>query len=199
MTRIVKAPEVRRAELLDTAEALFRRHGYASTAVEDIVREAKVAKGTFYHYFRTKEDLLEALARRMVQHLASHLSEIAADGSSTPIAKLQRMYAEAQRLGNKDVMSALHRPHNRELHDRNNAEIIRVVGPIVAKVVDQGCATGVFQVDDALATVQFIMAGSLFLFGEDTFNWTAEEREARLLAMKVVIQRALRVDMSQLT
>jgi AcrR family transcriptional regulator len=200
MTRIVKAPEVRRAELLDTADALFQRHGYANTAVEDIVREAGVAKGTFYHYFRTKEDVLGALATRMVDHMATRLRDIAADAAATPLQKLQRMYAEVQNIGNsrKDMVTTLNRPQNRELHDRNNVEIVRVLGPIVAEVIEQGKATGMFQVDDAVATVQFIMAGSLFLFGEDVFHWTTEEHAARMQAMKAIIQRALCVDMSQL-
>ncbi len=197
MVRTVKAPEVRRAELLDIAQSLFQKNGYVDTPVEDIVREANIAKGTFYHYFRTKEDVLAALATRLVENIAARFREIADDTKHRPIAKLKLMFTEAQRIGGsgKNVVQDLHRPANRELHDRNNVETIRVLGPIVAEVIEQGKAEGVFDVDDSLSTVQFIMAGSLFLFGEGVFSWTEQEKAARMRAMKVLIQRALHMNL----
>lgn len=196
MPRIVKAPDIRRAELLDIAETLFQRDGYASTAVEDIVRAAGVAKGTFYHYFRSKEEVLAGLAARLVATMAERLGEVAHDGRLEPRVRLQRMFRLAQRTAgrNKSLVSELQRPSNRELHDLSNVEIVRVIGPLVAGVVEEGKATGLFDVDDAVSTVQFIMAGSLFLFGEGVFDWTPREHAARVRAMKVLIQRALRMN-----
>ena len=196
MVRTVKAHHVRRKELLDVADRLFRSKGYAMSTVEDIVRETGVAKGTFYHYFRSKEEVLAALATRMVETMAEELRRIAAETSAPPISRLQRMFWVAQRVGDsgRSVVNDLHRSENRELHDRNNVEIVRVLGPIVAEVIEQGKADGTFDVDDAVSTVQFLMAGSLFLFGEGTFDWTAKERAARMRAMKTLIGRALQID-----
>jgi AcrR family transcriptional regulator len=193
VVRTVKAPHVRKAELLDVAESLFRRRGYSNATVDEIVREAGVAKGTFYHYFRTKDDVLEALAARMVECMAEELRQIAADASRAPVDKLQHMFSAMQRIGadKKGIADDLHSPGNRELHDRNNVEIIRVLGPIFADVIEQGKASGVFDVEDAVSTVQFIMAGSLFLFGEGVFHWSSGERAARTQAMKQLIGRAL--------
>lgn len=194
MARTVKAPEVRRAELLDIAETLFQLQGYGDTTVEDIVRRAGIAKGTFYHYFRTKEDVLSGLATRLVEAIGARLREIADDVEQRPVAKLRLMFSEAQRIAasRRVVVEDLHRPANSELHERNNVETVRVLGPIVAEVIEQGKAEGVFDVDDALSTVQFIMAGSLFLFGEGVFQWTEQERLARVQAMKVLAARAFR-------
>jgi AcrR family transcriptional regulator len=58
-------PQARRAEILDAAERLLRMRGEA-VRVEDVVREAGAAKGTFYLYFPAWEDLLEALRARLV-------------------------------------------------------------------------------------------------------------------------------------
>jgi len=51
----------RRANLLDAAASLFAKKGVAATSIEDIVKRAGVAKGTFYHYFRDRSAMLEAL------------------------------------------------------------------------------------------------------------------------------------------
>jgi AcrR family transcriptional regulator len=58
-------PEVRKAEIVAAAERLLQAHG-ARVRVEDVVREAGVAKGTFFLYFPTWDDLLETIRRRLV-------------------------------------------------------------------------------------------------------------------------------------
>ncbi len=193
MSRTVKPPEVRRAEILDTANSLFGRQGYGQTTVDEIVRAMGVAKGTFYHYFRTKEEILAALATRLVERMAMRLQEIAQDAKRGPIEKLQAMFGVLQQLAADDlaVVGDLHRPENRELHERNNIETVRVLGPIIADVVEQGKKKGIFDVEDSTSTVQFLMAGSLFLFGEGVFNWTSAERAARMTAMRKLIARSL--------
>jgi AcrR family transcriptional regulator len=55
-----RAPEVRRDEILRAAEALLKRDG-SKVRVEDVVRVAGIAKGTFYLYFPTWDDLLASL------------------------------------------------------------------------------------------------------------------------------------------
>lgn len=59
-------PEVRRQEIIDAAERLLKRHG-PDVRVEDVVREADAAKGTFYLYFPTWDDLLETIRGRIVE------------------------------------------------------------------------------------------------------------------------------------
>lgn len=58
-------PEARKLEIVEAAERLLRTHG-AQMRVEDVVREAGVAKGTFFLYFPTWDDLLEAIRERIV-------------------------------------------------------------------------------------------------------------------------------------
>ena len=58
-------PAVRRQEIIEAAERLLTRDG-PNVRVEDVVREAGAAKGTFYLYFPTWDDLLEAIRERIV-------------------------------------------------------------------------------------------------------------------------------------
>ncbi len=68
----------KRAAILNAALDLFRQHGYRRTAMEDIARAANVAKGTLYIYFTSKEELFEALARRLAAHVQADLDAAAA-------------------------------------------------------------------------------------------------------------------------
>ncbi|MEZ2133160.1 MULTISPECIES: TetR/AcrR family transcriptional regulator [unclassified Sinorhizobium] len=61
-----KPAEVRREELMDAAQKLFLEKGFAATSVDEIVRDADVAKGTFYLHFKSKDDILAALQQRFI-------------------------------------------------------------------------------------------------------------------------------------
>jgi AcrR family transcriptional regulator len=67
-----KPPEERRCELMNAAQRLFLEQGVGPTTIEQITLAADVAKGTFYLYFSSKEDLRGALGVRFAQkYLAS--------------------------------------------------------------------------------------------------------------------------------
>lgn len=70
--RVTKEPDVRRQELLDAAIEIFSEKGIARTTVADITRLAGVAKGTFYLYFTSKEQLLAGLKERFVDEILAH-------------------------------------------------------------------------------------------------------------------------------
>ena len=65
MARIVKEPAVRRNEILDAAQRLVYRKGYEQMTIQDILDDLHLSKGAFYHYFDSKQSLLEALIERM--------------------------------------------------------------------------------------------------------------------------------------
>ena len=59
--RVVKAPAVRREELIDCAQRLFLAQGYEKTTINEVIAATGLSKGAFYHHFRSKEDLLAAV------------------------------------------------------------------------------------------------------------------------------------------
>ena len=61
MDRRTRRKEITRRKLLDSGKALFSMHGLFGTRVEDITERADIAKGAFYNYFSSKEDLAAEL------------------------------------------------------------------------------------------------------------------------------------------
>src|SRR2546425_12835829 len=77
-------------QIIDAAIRVFARHGYYNSRVSDIAREAGMASGTIYLYFRTKDDILITLFReKMAQWLADLRKAIA--GEPDAGAKLRRI------------------------------------------------------------------------------------------------------------
>ena len=77
--RVVKPTEQRRAEILEAALSLFSSKGFHETTMEEVAREAGVAKGTIYLYFQSKEHLLLALKREFMQGLTDVVADMVAD------------------------------------------------------------------------------------------------------------------------
>ncbi len=77
-----KPPEIRREELMDAAQRLFLEKGFSTTSVAEIVNAADVAKGTFYLYFQTKDDVLGALQVRFVERFCERTDAAVAAASS---------------------------------------------------------------------------------------------------------------------
>jgi AcrR family transcriptional regulator len=73
-----KPADERREEIMTAAQGLFVTNGVAATSVEEITRGADVAKGTFYLYFKSKEDVVAALRERFVERLSSGIREAVA-------------------------------------------------------------------------------------------------------------------------
>ena len=71
MTNRQIAAAATRKKLIETTDQLIREKGYESISVEDITQASGVAKGTFYNYFKKKEDIIQALTQ-------SHLSDLTA-------------------------------------------------------------------------------------------------------------------------
>ena len=62
---VKKSPEQWKKEILDAAQKLFLSKGYEETAVSDIMEAAGGAKGMFYRFFQSKEEVMHALGNRM--------------------------------------------------------------------------------------------------------------------------------------
>jgi AcrR family transcriptional regulator len=65
-----------RARLLDAARDAFEENGFLASPVADIVGRAGVAHGTFYHYFRSREDILREIARQADERLNAPMGEV---------------------------------------------------------------------------------------------------------------------------
>src|SRR5512138_3910305 len=89
----------KREAILRAAIRVFARHGYFNAQVADIAREAGVAAGTVYLYFRSKDDLLVSIFERTMKEARSEAEAALADVSD-PVERLRRLgRLHLERLG----------------------------------------------------------------------------------------------------
>ena len=162
MPRVVKHPEIRREELLGIAAKLFARAGYDATSVDDIIREAGLSKGAFYHYYPSKEALLEALASRSAQQALQGLVDVFTDPEMTAIQRLNAFLARGRHrdegASNVAVFAAIFRPENLPLYHRLHAAVTRVMVPPLARIIEQGVREGSMKSDYPATTAGIVLS-----------------------------------------
>lgn len=84
--------EANRQHIVETANRLFYQRGYNQTSFSDIADAAKIPRGNFYYYFRTKDDILAAVIDRRIDDIRALLAGWDA-ASPEPRARLRRFLA----------------------------------------------------------------------------------------------------------
>lgn len=159
-----RRPEHRTAELTAAALEVFREKGVASTTVSDIVKAAGVAQGTFYLYFDSKDDVINAVVERMVDTVVEQLELATRLPGATAVDELRAMSQALVEMSDEphevELMQFFHRPENHAVHDRLMDSLIPRLVPLVSHTVAQGVEEGVFVSDDPDRTAKFVL-GSL--------------------------------------
>jgi len=190
--RIVKEPEERKKEILNAAEKLFADRGYEAATVNDILDAVKIAKGTFYYYFKSKEDVLDALIDRRISEGVEKAQEIAAS-SISPVQKILAimMAQKPQNQVQEDFTSVLHEKDNAKMHQKSLTQYILRLSPCLGKVVKEGIEAGIFSTPFPNESAEILLSAGLVLFDDDYFKWTKEEAAAKTAAFLTVMERAV--------
>jgi TetR/AcrR family transcriptional regulator, transcriptional repressor for nem operon len=83
-----------RDQLIDVGVDLMRRNGYGATGLHEILSAAGAAKGSFYHYFGSKEEFAVAVLARYAQFATEHRRAIFENTRQTPLKRLKRHFEE---------------------------------------------------------------------------------------------------------
>jgi TetR/AcrR family transcriptional regulator, fatty acid metabolism regulator protein len=150
--------EEKRRLLLDAAVRVFAREGFHTSRVGDIAAEAGVAHGLLYHYFASKDEVLETVFRETWSELLDAIHDVEASGAPAR-EQLRQVAAILLRSWRRqpDLVRVLVREIARspELHRR--LDEVRAAFAAIERIVRRGQSTGEFRsdVDPRLASTVF--------------------------------------------
>lgn len=166
--RVTKNADVRKNEILDTAEVLFNKKGYAATTVEDILKEIGIAKGTLYYHFKNKEDILLAMIDRQIEQREKAMREIADNKTFSAVEKLVKVI---QLLSNSGMMAdVVYEKGNAELHQKSFTRSLERFAPILTEIVEFGIERGEFNTLFPRESVELLFCASE-LIDPRMFTW----------------------------
>jgi AcrR family transcriptional regulator len=151
MARTVKEETyaVKRKEILDAAQRLVYTKGYEQMSIQDILNDLKISKGAFYHYYASKQDLLEALIDRMVVEVEPIIIPIVKHPQLPALEKLHHFFDTSARwkTARKEYLLALmqgwYADDNVLVREKSQARMIKHFSPMLASIIRQGIAEGV--------------------------------------------------------
>ncbi|MGF7048085.1 AcrR family transcriptional regulator [Paenibacillus sp. DS2015] len=191
--RITKEHEERRNEILDTAEMLFFTKGYTRTTVNDVLQAIGIAKGTFYYYFKSKEEVMDAVVMRFIDAGVVAAKRIASNEKLSVHEKLlQIIMAQKPDTDRKGQMiEQFHEPDNAQIHQKSLVETILQLTPILTEVIEQGIEEKLFQTPYPKESMEFLLVASQFLFDEGIFKWQPEEIIQKIQAFIYIMETTL--------
>lgn len=177
MARIVNKEEyeLRRNDILDVAQRVVYTKGYEQMSIQDILGEMKISKGAFYHYFDSKQTLLEALIERLANQILQLMIPIVNDESLPASKKLLRIFDAASRwkTDRKETLLTLvkvwYSDDNVILRQRVQSAIIPKLQPHLTSIVYQGVREGVFHTQYP-QQVSGIIFSTLQIFGDNLIS-----------------------------
>jgi len=158
MPRKTKPPEERKVELIDAAERLFSAKGYDETAVSDIVRDLHIAQGTFYYYFRSKEDVLKAVIEHDLQTMRDEVGVVRQKALDAR-GKLEGLINVILSFNEKrdSLFKYIHLEQNALLHEKFMRRLADIFTPIVREVLLEGVYQGLFHIRHASETAEILL------------------------------------------
>lgn len=87
-----------RDRLIDVGLELMHRHGYNATGVAEILKEADLPKGSFYHHFENKEAFAAAALDKYVAREGEHAAKLLSDSNISPLKRLKRYFRDLVKI-----------------------------------------------------------------------------------------------------
>ncbi|REA63293.1 hypothetical protein DSL64_06665 [Dyadobacter luteus] len=145
--------EILKEKILDGADKLFQKYGLDKTTMEEIAREAGKGKSTLYYYFKSKEEIFDAIIQREKNEFFNYVQEEVSK-APTAVEKLKvfvtirfKRLKEITNLYNimiTEVKAALNldticKPNYRQQYDQKEANIVK-------SILQYGIVSGEFRV-----------------------------------------------------
>jgi AcrR family transcriptional regulator len=152
-------PDDTRARIMETANALFRRIGYAKTAVADIAAELGMSPANVYRFFPSKNAIVEAICQRCLAELEERAWAVVRS-KAPAAARIERLFLEILAYNKENLLQ------DQRVHDivlvaiEHNWEAIRAhkdsIGKLLEVMLRDGIAAGEFEPVDPRETAELI-------------------------------------------
>lgn len=175
----------RKLKILQATAKLIAEKGLANTSTNDIAREVGIARGTLYHHFASKEEIIDRLVDQTSDQLFDKARQIA----------LQKDLPIAERLTNtllalnpesaegKILADHIHQKDNLILHHKVQGQMIDKLPQILLPIIEDGIEQGIFQTDYPLECLELLVVYVLVVINEKPLALNQDQSKQRIIAL----------------
>lgn len=162
----MKKGDLRRKVVLETAQQLFLDRGYENTSVQDILDQMGMSKGGFYHYFESKQQLLEEICQQRAESACARGIQAAEAAGADPVARLNALFREGGFFGEESIKSmslmlrAAYGGQMDQLRQRTRRITLEVFEPVLRQILLDGMEGELFYIahPDSAARLLIMLA-----------------------------------------
>ena len=194
MKRVVKDPEVRKNELIDVATELFMKKGYEETSISDIVKKAKVAQGTFYYYFESKEQIIDAIVEKFQNEILDLAEKLVDDKKLNSIEKFLKILQFKMKIssGGKKFWKYVLSENSTILHIKFEKNLLPKFSKPLSRIIEQGVKEGFFDCKYPDFAALYILNVNISIgIGADFYSKSVEEQKKLIIIVFDMIERIL--------
>lgn len=182
----------KRERILDALQALFLEGRGGTASVSDIAKKAGIAKGGLYYYFRSKEEVLDALVERQYESIIRRCGVLVEQSGANAVSKLAMLLRSYRASFVDGAMDAcLHAPDNAAIHQKSLAKILNSLSVIVARILTQGIQEGLFACDNPQESAEIVLSVFTFLLDPGIFTWTPAQVRMKMQALGGLLEKGL--------
>ena len=191
MTRISKDPIERRDEIIDASQRLFLEKGFTETTVDGIVKALNLSKGIFYYYFKSKEEIVDAIIDRYIDEVVAGIRPIVDDKAKSLFERMKLASFKELELNFK-LFPGIYNIKNIDMHSRMNAKMVEKYAPVLAGLIEEGIAQKLLEADDPLGLMEIFIVMTHTIFDPAVFKWSGEEVVRKISLMVNFAENALK-------
>ncbi|MGO0905792.1 TetR/AcrR family transcriptional regulator [Clostridioides difficile] len=178
--------------ILNATQELLREEKGATCSVSDIARRAGIGKGSIYYYFKSKDEIFDAVVEQTYRQIIDKCKVIVEKSQLDSISKLMLLFQSyITSTVESSIDEYLHQQFNASIHQKSLAEILTSLSPIVAEIFQQGVEEGIFKCEYTLEVSEIILSVFTFLLDPGIFSWNKEEKKRKLEALSLILERSL--------
>lgn len=180
--------------ILDALRELFKEGKAGTASVSDIAKKAGIAKGGMYYYFRSKEEVLDALVAREYEDIIKACNELVEQSTGNAIQKIALLLKSYRNsYVDPSLDEYLHMPQNAAIHQKSLAQILSALSSTISRIIRQGIEEGTFSCEYPQEYSEIILSVFTFLLDPGIFPWTGEQYIMKLKALADMLEKGLGV------
>lgn len=180
-------------EIIEVATNLFIQNGYESTTIEDIFKNWGGSKGSLYYYFKSKEEIIDAVVDVLVSQEEKRIKEVLSKADLPALDMLQLL-----------LVTCLNKPKQLDgmegyiYQSKNVTLLYRIVKlyieksiPIIEPIILRGIEEGIFHTEYPAEVIEFALLIEEFIFKYSMFEYDEQRYLRKIAAFQKTLELTL--------
>lgn len=171
--------EERKEKIIQVSKNLFLTKGYSKTTVNDIIKEINIAKGTFYYYFKSKEEVLSSVVDMQVNQMISKTDSIREQENLSLQERIINIFMAQSKTSNveEQMLRDMHKQENLLMLQKYSEKMIHALTPVLSDIIEEGNRRGIFHADYPHEYMEMLLVSASVLTDD---SWSGNEQLKRM-------------------